>query len=172
MGGWIFLVNSEITVTSLGVFDAGSNGLAGPHQVGLWDSVGNLLASTTVTNASTPVASIHADGQWLFQSIGPVNLGIGQYTIGALYFNNDPDLAVILGSVFSIPEVTHVAGVQLIGAPGLVQPTQGQIPGGIFGPSFLVDNGNGAVPEPSEWAAMGVLGMALGGLALRKRRAA
>lgn len=33
------------------------------------------------------------------------------------------------------------------------------------------NGGGGAVPEPSEWAAMGVLGLALGGLVVRKRRA-
>ena len=54
--GWQFQVNSAVTMDGLGIFDdAVFRGLSESHQVGLWDNSGNLLASTTVTIASTHV---------------------------------------------------------------------------------------------------------------------
>ena len=55
--GWSFSVLSSLDVDGLGFFDFESNGLLAPHQVGLWDSGGTLLASATVTSGSTVVAS-------------------------------------------------------------------------------------------------------------------
>src|SRR5438477_11587207 len=46
--GWAFSTASAITVTSLGYWDFGSDGLATSHQVGIWDSAGTLLMSGTV----------------------------------------------------------------------------------------------------------------------------
>jgi hypothetical protein len=34
--GWRFLVDQPITITALGLYDAGDNGLAGPHVMGIW----------------------------------------------------------------------------------------------------------------------------------------
>src|SRR5438552_3149843 len=62
VGGYLFRVTSSITVSGLGLWDEGGNGLAQNHDVGLWNSNGSiLLASTTITNASTPVASASPD---------------------------------------------------------------------------------------------------------------
>ena len=46
--GWQFKVNTAIDVTALGVFDSGQDGLVESHDVGIWDSTGNLLVSATV----------------------------------------------------------------------------------------------------------------------------
>jgi hypothetical protein len=48
-GGWGFIVNSPITVTQLGVFDSGQDGLRESHPVGIFDLSANLLVSGTVT---------------------------------------------------------------------------------------------------------------------------
>ena len=42
----------------------------------------------------------------------------------------------------------------------------------IVVPASGTTGGGGAVPEPGEWAAMGILGAGLTGLVLRKRRLA
>src|SRR5262245_50445401 len=53
--GFQFHVNSNISITALGVLDLGLNGFAQPQQVGLWTNGGNvpgagtLLASTFVS---------------------------------------------------------------------------------------------------------------------------
>src|SRR5437667_11273685 len=46
--GWAFHVNSTITVTNLGVFDAQGDGLNGAHNVGIWTAGGTLLGSNVV----------------------------------------------------------------------------------------------------------------------------
>src|SRR5438094_8281914 len=61
--GFEFHVNSNISVTSLGVFDSRQNGLVQPQQVGLWTSGGTLLGSTFVDN-SDPL-----QGFWRFHSL-------------------------------------------------------------------------------------------------------
>ena len=33
---WRFFVDQEITITGLGLYDAGDNGLAGAHVMGIW----------------------------------------------------------------------------------------------------------------------------------------
>ena len=47
--GWRFSVgDTPISVTHLGYFDAGLDGLTDSHQVGIWDSAGTLMTQATV----------------------------------------------------------------------------------------------------------------------------
>ena len=46
--GWSFTLSSTITVTDLGYFDFGGNGLNDAHDVGIWTSTGTLMVSATV----------------------------------------------------------------------------------------------------------------------------
>jgi len=46
--GSVFTVSSQVTVTWAGVFDWGSDGLLGSHDVGVWNSSGALLDTATV----------------------------------------------------------------------------------------------------------------------------
>ena len=84
--GWSFSANQSIIVDALGFFDDEIR--TGPdlhqdHLVSLWTIDGDLLAQTTITNASTPVASTAEGGEWLFNDIAPVVLPVGDYVIGA-----------------------------------------------------------------------------------------
>src|SRR5688572_21488169 len=53
--GWWFSLDSDISISHLGIFDGGGDGLAASHQVGLWlgtdpfvgNPSGTLLASAT-----------------------------------------------------------------------------------------------------------------------------
>ena len=96
--GWQFVPSSNITVTALGFSDPTKDGLKAAHQVGILRLAdGELVASATVTNASTP------QGFYRYTAISPVTLSAGtQYQIVGTM--PDPDdgevVANLAGSVF------------------------------------------------------------------------
>ena len=158
--GWAFDVNTAITVRQLGFWDEGSDGLAVSHLVRLWNGTGTMvLASATVTNASTPVAGGIPLGRWLFEDVVPVTLTPGRYVIGA-DGGFGSDAARLQQVISTIAEVTFVEPREISppGFPTVVFP--GTTPG-IFGPTF-------AIPEPSSLMIAG-LGM-VGVMAFRTRR--
>ena len=162
--GWQFSVNSAITVDGLGVFDVGGNGLAENHQVGLWDNSGTLLAQTTVTNASTGVASVSSAGDWLFQAIVPLVLAPGTYVTGA-FFATSADSVMANATISTVPQISFLASMassQAVfaepGAYGLVEP-------GVFAANISVQ----AVPDPA--SSLLLLGSSLLTLAIARRRA-
>ncbi|HKV98494.1 MAG TPA: PEP-CTERM sorting domain-containing protein [Vicinamibacterales bacterium] len=146
--GWAFEVNSAIDVFSLGFFDVNSDGLTSSHDVGLFNSSGTLLASATVTNASTPVASASSAGRWLMANIAPIRLDPGTYTIGAFVLNQSPDSFLSSAPEVTIPTITYLGGRAEFSVASLVFPTSGPFQGfepGLFGPTFTAQN----VPEPA-----------------------
>jgi hypothetical protein len=70
------------TISSLGFYDHGLDGLAASYQFGLWDSAQNLIATTTVTPTSPLIADFR------YAPIPAVTLGSFMspqtFTIGAL----------------------------------------------------------------------------------------
>jgi hypothetical protein len=89
--GWAFTANEDVTVTSLGYFDAGQDGLHEAHDVGIFDSLGNLLTFTTV-GAGT---SADLDGKFRYTDITPFAL-TQSYTIGATIGDAATDAATYL----------------------------------------------------------------------------
>lgn len=90
--GWAFRTTVPLSIDGLGFWDEGGNGLGDSHQIRLWNGNGSsLLASTTITNASTPVPSASPDGRWLFNNIAPIILPIGDYVLGASFSGGDAD---------------------------------------------------------------------------------
>lgn len=80
--GWEFSPAVDIEVTSLGLFDAGSDGLEDAHEIGLWTEDRNLLATANMP-AGTGTTKI---GNFRYIEISPVELKTGiTYVIGALY---------------------------------------------------------------------------------------
>ncbi|EAQ97170.1 DUF4082 domain-containing protein [Congregibacter litoralis] len=78
--GFEFAVSSAISVTSLGVYDSGADGLEESAQVGLWSNAGDLLTSTLVPAGTAG----ELDGLFRFESISPYLLSAGQtYVVGA-----------------------------------------------------------------------------------------
>jgi hypothetical protein len=88
--GWSFNLSQSYIVDALGVYDsvASGDGLVDSHDIGLWDSTGNLLASVTgVTGDSYPLVD-----RFRYASLSSnITLPPGEYYIGATYpFKNDP----------------------------------------------------------------------------------
>jgi hypothetical protein len=161
--GWQFSVNAPITVDGLGMFDAVVPGLAGTHEVGLWDNSGTLLASTTVTNASTPVASADAvAGRWLFENIAPLALTPGTYVVG-LHDGTAVDFNLDNPTFTTAPQITFLAPRLTLSTTFGEPVGPGAVP--VFGANIRIQS---PVPEP---ASMVLLGSGLGTLLLRRRRA-
>jgi hypothetical protein len=155
-GGWTFQVSSGLSVTELGCF-TNVVGSQGTIQVGLWSNGGGLLASNSITTASSLV------NQTYYDSITPVALVPGQtYRIGAYSASGSILLTEVgpgLGGSFTpSADVNPGAGARADG--GFVFPGTTDVSGSMFlGPNFIY---NRNVPEPSAWAlfGLGLLGLA------------
>ena len=144
--GFSFTIGSSpLSVTQLGVWDSGNDGLDNSNQVGLWNNTGTLLASVTILSGS---AAPLVDG-FRYSALGlPVTLSADTtYVLGAFSaifenrttgatpptFSSD---ATLVGSRrndsqgnFSYPDISH-----------------GSFPNqAIVGPNMQY----GVVPEPS-----------------------
>ncbi len=164
--GWIFSVDSPITVNALGVYDIGSDGLQLSHDVGIFrQSDHSLLASATV-----PAGTLGTlDGGFRFVTVSPFLLPLGNYVIVMTMQTQTTDRNVALATSFSTAsQITYVSSVIDSGsALAFPNPLNNGLFGpGLFGPNFVIDAG---VPEP---ASCGLLALGLGALAafVRRRR--
>jgi hypothetical protein len=79
--GWQFDVLNDTTVTAMAWFDDDGTGLALPHEVGIFDPVGNLIATTHLIIPAGAVAAL--DGIWRVVDITPTTLPTGNgYIVG------------------------------------------------------------------------------------------
>jgi hypothetical protein len=150
--GYEFTVNAAVKVTDLGVYDGGGNGFAGSIEVGIWDSVGTLLASTTLASGTVEALT---DG-FRYKSIAALLLTTGTYRIGAALgaFEIYTQFAGITNNTSLVSHGTSY----VTSGSGLNRPTTtfGDA-GAYFGPNMMI----AAVPLP---AALPLLLAALGGL--------
>jgi hypothetical protein len=171
--GWQFTLTSSVTVTQLGFFDAGADGLADPHETGIWDSSQTLLGSATVPSGTAGTLL----GGFRFVPVTAFLLGPGEYTIGAYGNQTSPD-----EFAFGLSGSTTIAGLTLGGGvqSGSVLNTltfPGQVNGfateGYFGPNFAIsdDRELSAVPEPSTIVLVATA-LGLAGLLRGKRHSA
>ena len=165
--GFEFSVLDAQSITALGAYDSGKDGLNGRAFVGLWDTSGNLLVSTTIGAGTAGTLNNY----FRYNAITPYALVVGQhYIVGAfepsdlatswgngqggtaalnLHVNYFGDRFSNFNSAFSFPD------------------TSNGLSGAWLGGNFIL--ASGAVPEPASWALMlGGFG-AIGG-AMRARR--
>jgi hypothetical protein len=145
--GWQFDVLTALTVTSLGWFDEGQDGLTVAHEVGIWDSAGSLLTSVTVPAGT--VAPL--DGQYRMVTITPLLLAVGGgYIIGGQNFSNNTerlayDVSQNVDSRIQFIDATFsdIDGI-------FERPTALSVANtGFYGPMFAAgDIGDVNVPEP------------------------
>jgi len=162
--GWQFSTTGTITVTDLGLFDDSQDGFAERHELGLWDSAGNLLASTFVgVGTGDPLVN-----QFRYADIVDIVLGAGTYQIGALFASGaDPLLFPGEATGFATDSaITFIASAFASGGT-LTNPTSsaGTDPS-YFGPNFLFEAT--AVPEPGSLA---LLAIGLIAIASKRRKA-
>lgn len=83
--GFVFTPAVDIVVDSLGFIDAGADGLAAAHRVGIWASDGSLLTSANVTTANSSLEGPTVNGaQFRYTEIADLELRAGaSYTMGA-----------------------------------------------------------------------------------------
>lgn len=166
--GWDFSVSSDISVSGLGVWDEGSNGLSTSHQIGIWDSGNNLIASTTITNAnSTASSSTNTAGQWLFTSVTPVTLAAGNYTIGALFagtseiWRSNATVAAANGITYGQTRFSY--------GSNFAKPTVTENSNGYFGPNFQFGS-VAVVPEANTATMLGLALPVIGTVVVVRRR--
>jgi len=179
--GWEFTVSSDITVTAVGVFDAGKDGLAESHSVGLWTSAGAPL----FVPVDVPGGTLGTlDGYFRYVSVTPTLLLAGEtYVIGAAYTEGDPQL----DSVINYPPFGSVTAFTMASGLTFVRNRQGNngfstvalfptdsasVQPSYFGPNFeFTDVSAGttaaAVPEP---ATLVLFGSGLAIVVARRRR--
>jgi hypothetical protein len=156
--GWEFYTNSNVLVTALDFYDDYGNGLTESHDVGIYDSSGNLIVWTTVL----PSDDLVGNAPWRAHAVTPVILTAGQYyyimaETGSENYTWSPT------NGWTIPQITFIQGAY-ISSPVLAFPdTMDAGTSGYFGPSF-----EAAIPEPSTF---GLLAIAFGvaGTLRRKR---
>ena len=157
-----------MNVTSLGVYDANTNGLSRTNYVGLWDNSGVLLASVTINRSTN--APLVGFFRWA-DLVTPVTLSaFGTYRIGAQadigedrYSGNIP-----LGQFSGTAETTNVVfnGAVRGNSSGVFEfpdstPSAGQA---IIGPNASFE----VIPEPTTYALLTMAGV--GALWFAKRR--
>jgi hypothetical protein len=148
--GWQFHVNTDITVTQLGVWDQGGNGLTYANDIGLWDNSSQLLKSANIPAGT--VATLINDFRYV--PISPITLTPGKsYTIGVYcsFSQINPLIAQYPQPFTTSSGVTWEGLVNSYNkhgdTSGLSCPDSGPLPpfSGAFGPNFTYY----AAPEPS-----------------------
>jgi hypothetical protein len=142
--GWQFDVLTGLSVTGLGWFDEGQDGLGVVHEVGIWDSAGTLLASAVI-----PAGTIAGlDGQYRMVAITPIVLGAGAgYIVGGV--NSESSIDRLASDVDQVvdPRIAFVAATYSDFTTALERPANVSSPdAGFYGPMFAV--GDASVPEP------------------------
>ena len=165
--GWSFTTNSDINVVDLGVFDDSQNGLTDSHQVGIWDSSGTLLVSTTVPSGTGATL----DDQFRTVGVSSTELFAGQkYFIGTLYTTfDDPLLLQGDASNFATAsQITYDNATFALGTTLKDPTTVASPPPAFFGPTFEFEAVSSPVPEPGSFVLLGTGLLGFAGV-LRKR---
>jgi Domain of unknown function (DUF4082)/PEP-CTERM motif len=153
--GWAFTTTSARTITDLGVFDFGADGLLTSHQVGIWNTAGLLLASANVPAGT----SGSLDGLFRYTPLGtPYNLSAGTYRIGAVYTQSND--AYLYNSGYTLDTGLTFNGAYYENGASLAYPTIANATIGYFSPNFK--STSTAAPEPGTLAliTIGSMGIA------------
>ena len=157
--GWQFTANSDISVTALGAYDLGLDGMGDSHDIGIFRVSDQTLVTSTTLVAGT---SGFLDGDFRYVSLASaVDLAIGDYVILMTLLNTGNDPQRVFDPVFTTaPEITWVQSANFAGI-SLAYPAAidfGDFNGGVFGPNFQFDSIS--VPEPGTFALLGIAGLA------------
>jgi hypothetical protein len=171
MVGWTFSLLEPITVSQVGWYDDGQDGLSRSFQVGLWSSGTQLLGDPTAGILIPGGTQATLDGVWRVVDLAtPLELQPGSYLLGGLDSATTPDIIKfastgtgdpsLTGSRLTIGEFFYAFG----NCGGFQRPICFGLSDGLeLGPMLFT-----AVPEPGT-ALLAMVGLL--GLAVRRRRA-
>lgn len=164
--GFNFFTNAApVTISQLGFYDSGSDGLNQSHEVGIWTADGSTLIASAIVPSGTAGT---LDSGFRFVAITPVVLAANtEYLAGA--FNGDnTDAITRFATATTDPRITLGStrfDVQFSGVFTAPTGSQGQtFDDGYFGPNFQISADE--VPEP---AAITLVAAGIA-LAILKRR--
>jgi hypothetical protein len=152
--GWEFTVNQNITVTELGYYDAGQDGLAEDHAVGIFDASDNLLTSGVVTNSDS------LENGFRYTDVTDVTLYAGS-TYWMMGVTEIEDYW-FSGIITTHSAITFVDSAYTVSSE-LVPSENTSVSVGIFGGNFKMN----VVPVPG---AVWLFGSALAGLGWLRRK--
>ena len=164
---------SPITITSLGFFDRDNNGLGASHVVAIYNQASQTLLGQVTVQAGT-ASTLHDGTRW--EQLGTsITLDAGTAymlaTMGGgdtMNFSQNPGQLPTLGSGFTL---MPGGGFTQAPGPSIQYPGANQVTGmWLFGANMEA-GASVAVPEPSQWAMMGVTLAGAAGFALRRHRA-
>ena len=172
MVGWCFSLLQPITVSQVGWYDDGQDGLSRDFQVGLWSGATQLLGSPTAGIVIPGGTQATLNGVWRVISLpAPLDLLPGDYVLGGLDSATTPDVIKFVVTVGheNDPSLTgsrltigaYFEGV--FGGPGFHRPTVFGLNSGLeLGPMLFIN-----VPEPSTLVLLGLGFVGLIGSRLR-----
>ncbi|MFA7061932.1 MAG: VPLPA-CTERM sorting domain-containing protein [Pedobacter sp.] len=156
--GWAFSVNQSFDIKGLGYF-ANNGILTESHDVALYRSSGELVASTTVNTNDELLGA----AQWRFHNIPTTNLSVGNYviaaTVGADLYTYNPSNTIWHSNIAYTGDVFDSTNQALPKTWASLE--SAGVDTGSFGPNFV------ATPIP---AAAWLLGSGLLGLAGFRRK--
>lgn len=158
--GWAF-TTTGITVAALGYNDYG---FGMPHNVGLYDSGGTLLASVAVSGGSTLLNG------YRYVNLGSsLNLGAGTYYLVGTTLGVNDGWTYQAASFATGPGVTYAGSFYTSGTGGtLAFPATSAPDRQYLLTNFSTDRLGGAVPEPGTWSLL-IIGFGVAGATLRRR---
>jgi hypothetical protein len=147
--GFAFRVGADsLRVLQLGLWDQGADGLTESHQVGIWNTNGDLLASTTVNSGTSGELA----GNFRYANLleGLMLDANTVYVIAARFYNVDNSDAYITGSYTIGPGVSWDDSKDRYSADyaGFVFPQNTEDGAANIGPNFIYDVVPVVVPEP------------------------
>ena len=166
--GWEFNVVSAITVTGLGWYDQGADGLQLAHMVGIWNSTGTtLLTSATVAAGTTDPL----DGLFRTVAITPIVLAPGEYIVGGQNFATNSDvLAFDVTPIYRRENLLRRRRVFGFGQLVRIPDNPTIVPDCCWGPSFSVSAASVNTPEPAGSSLLLAAGALAAALLARRRQ--